>query len=230
MPRARTEVIATDSASAGGIADARVISQPDSTASARALSSVTDPAAIANATSRRRIFSEARGCKGDAIAACAHRENSADKDHGIQQEEQGTDARVDLAVAIDGHAARDVGEGDAPQQRWNPRPDGDPDVAAITPDLRVDLAAPLQTHAAQDQRNHDEQQRQVKAGKHRGVPLRKRGEEGVAGGNEPDLIPSHTGPIARIAALRRAAFSSLVTPPRKGRNIPTPKSNPSSMK
>ena len=51
------------------------------------------------------------------------------------------------------------------------------------------LAAELKGNAAHDQCNQEQEQGRIKSAEHGGVPVRKGGKSGPAGGDQPDFIP-----------------------------------------
>ena len=85
-------------------------------------------------------------------------------------------------------ATDDVAEGHTEERGWDDRADEDRRVPALAPGRVIALAAVLEGDAAQDEREEDEEQREVVAAKHRGVPEREGRERRSARDEQPHLI------------------------------------------
>mgnify|MGYP007044676133 CR=1 FL=1 len=104
---------------------------------------------------------------------------------------------------LDLHALHEVREGDAQQDRDEPRGDRVRPVPGEAPLFGGDLRAPLKSHDAHNQGGQDEEEGQVHAGEHGRIPLGERGEGRAARGEQPDLVavPVRADRAHRLGAL-----------------------------
>ena len=104
---------------------------------------------------------------------------------------------------LDLHTLDEIREGDAQQDRDEPRGDRVRPVPGVTPLLSGDLRAPLERHDADDQADQDQEESQVHAREHGGVPLGEGRESRAARGEQPDLVavPVRADRAHRLGAL-----------------------------
>jgi len=114
--------------------------------------------------------------------------DTAEQWERVDEADERVAARAELVTRADRQPREDRGEGDAPDEGGQHRAEDDPGIAPAAPPVGVHLAAPFEGDGAEDQRDDDEEQREVEAGEHRGVPLGERGEHGAGGGDEPHLV------------------------------------------
>jgi hypothetical protein len=131
----------------------------------------------------------AGGLQGDEDGAVGEEQRrgggAAEQGVRVEQVEQAADV---LVIGVQWYAAQDVGERHAPQDRRYQRTDEDRRVPAALP-LRLGALVPvLEGDAAGDLGEQDQQQWQVEAGEEGGVPVGEGGEDGAAGGDQPDLV------------------------------------------
>ena len=116
-----------------------------------------------------------------------------DRDHGqaadqpvrIQQREQ---VAGEHHVLVDRHTLGQVGKGRAEEQGRQEGADGDHPVEGVPPARARILGAVLKGDAAHDQAHQQQEERQVEAAEHRGVPVRKSRECRAACSQKPDLV------------------------------------------
>ena len=102
--------------------------------------------------------------------------------------EQAEKCSGEFAVGVNRHAPRDVAQRDADEQAGQNAADGKADVPRLPPPAFGPFAAEFNRHRAENQRGQQQIQREVKAGEHRGIDVRKRGEQRAAAGDEPDFV------------------------------------------
>ena len=85
-------------------------------------------------------------------------------------------------------AADQVGEDHAPGECGHQAANGQGHVPAGPPAGAVALATELETYPPDDQRGQHDEQHEVEAAEHAGVPDREGGERRAAGHDQPDLV------------------------------------------
>ena len=104
---------------------------------------------------------------------------------GVEQAGEGADEAV---PGVDGYAPKDIAPGHPPQEGGDEAAEEDGPVPEPPPRRCPVLAPELEGDAAHDEGDDDQEQREVEAAEHRGVPLGEGGERGPSGHDQPHLV------------------------------------------